>query len=79
MQGFMKYSNDPLVGQPAIGVLLLGCLYLMYRGLWGHAILFILLFIPTFGLIYIWYIFKARQYITKKLYMEGYFDDQRSR
>ena len=75
MRGFMKYSREPIVGNPELGVFFFSIFYLMYRGLWLHVLIMLLLVMPTFGLIWIWYIFKTRQYITKKLYIEGYFND----
>lgn len=75
MNGFMKYSREPIVGSPEVGVLIFGLFYLMYRGLWLHVFVFALLFFPTFGIVWVWYIFKTRQYLTRKLYIEGYFKD----
>lgn len=75
MNGYLKYSREPIIGNPEFGVFLFGIFYLMYRGLWFHVFMFLLLVIPTFGLIYIWYIFKTRQYLTRKLYIEGYFKE----
>ena len=75
MRGFMKYSREPIVGNPELCVFFFSIFYLMYRGLWLHVLIMLLLVMPTCGLIWIWYIFKTRQYITKKLYIEGYFND----
>lgn len=72
---YMEFSRSPIVGNPEFGVFFFGAFYLMYRGLWGHALLFILLVLPTFGLAYVWYIFKAREYITRKYFMEGYWNE----
>lgn len=72
---YLKYRNDPVIGSPEMGVFFFGIFYLMYRGLWGHAFIFLLLILPTLGLAWIWYIFKTRNYLAKKYYLEGYFRD----
>lgn len=73
MNGFMKFSTEPVIGNPEFGVFFFGLFYLIYRGLWFHAFMMIILAIPTLGLIWVWYIFKTRRYLTKKLFLEGYF------
>lgn len=72
---YMKYSREPIIGNPEFGVFFFGIFYLAFRGLWGHAFLLLLLVIPTFGLAHIWYVFKTREYLTKKYYLEGYFKE----
>lgn len=72
---YMKYSRDPIIGNPEWGTFFFGFFYLVYRGLWGHALLMLILAIPTFGLIWVWYIFKTREYLTRKYYLEGWFKD----
>lgn len=59
---------DYKIGNPELGVLFFGVFYLMYRKLWLHTFLFLLLALPTVGLVWIWYIFKTRKYIRKRLY-----------
>lgn len=75
-QYIMTHSRDPVIGNPEFGVFLFGAFYLMYRGLWGHALLLILLVLPTFGIAYLWYIFKTREYLTRKYFMEGYWNHE---
>lgn len=74
MNNFMKYSREPIVGNPELGVFFFGIFYLIYRGLWFHVFMMGILLIPTLGLIWIWYIFNSRRYLTQKLYLQGYFD-----
>jgi len=69
----MRFYQEPEIGNPEFGVFFFGFFYLIYRGLWLHALIMILLALPTFGLIWIWYIFKTRKYLAKKLYLEGEF------
>lgn len=70
---YMQYSKEPVIGNPEFGVFFFGLLYLIYRGLWFHALMMIILFVPTLGFVWIWYVFKTRQYLTRKYYLEGYF------
>lgn len=72
---YERYMNRPEVGSPALGTLFFGCFYLLFRGLWFHAFMLAILALPTAGLAWIWYIFNARKYITKKLYLQGVFDE----
>lgn len=74
MSKYMKFTKEPVIGNPEFGVFFFGILYLMYRGLWLHAFMLLILILPTFGLAWIWYIFKTREYITYKYWKEGYFD-----
>lgn len=72
---YMKNSHKSIIGNPEFGVFLFGAFYLMYRGLWAHAFVMILLTLPTLGLVWFWYIFKARQYITYRYWREGVFSE----
>ena len=70
---YLKHKNEPIIGNPEFGVFFFGFFYLMYRGLWGHAFILILTALPTLGISWIWYIFKTREYLAKKYWLEGYF------
>lgn len=74
---YRKYAREPVIGNPEFGVFFFGALYLIYRGLWLHAIVLIILALPTFGLAWIWYIFNTRNYLAKKYFIEGYFEGDR--
>lgn len=73
---YMVFSRDPIIGNPEFGVFLFGIIYLLYRGLFGHALILLVLFIPTFGLVWLWYIFNTRKYLTRKYFLDGYFNNQ---
>lgn len=70
---YKKFCNDPKIGNPEFGVFFFGFFYLIYRGMWFHAFMMIIFALPTFGLVWIWYIFKTREYLAKKMFLEGEF------
>lgn len=71
-----RLSRDPVIGRPELGVLFFGALYFLYRGLYGKFFLFLLLLIPTLGIVWFYYIFKARRIITEHYWKAGYWDGE---
>lgn len=73
---YEKYMQDEKVGaHPWLWMLLFGPFYLMYRGMWKSLFIYILLALPTIGLVFPWYVFNIRKYITRHLFRKGAFVD----
>ena len=51
------------VGWARLWVFLFGALYFAARGMWRHAILLFLLFIPTLGIAWVYYIITAPKHV----------------
>lgn len=55
-----------------LAVFLIGPIYCAVKGMWGHFWLYLVLIIPTVGLVWIWYIFFIGNYVKHHYLKDGY-------
>lgn len=65
-------AHEERVNRPALWVLLFGAAYFASRGMWRHAVLLALLFIPTIGMVWLYYALTARRHVERHYLERGW-------